>query len=637
MPESMVPSSWVFLESLPLSANGKLDRSALPPPATLEGDGSATEYVPPRTTAEEVLAGIVADLLGRRRVGVHDHFFEIGLDSILGIQLVSRARQAGLAVDPAHLFRHPNIAELAAAAQSSSDRQGSSGNSPTAVAPFELTPEGIDLETVQRGFADQGGIEDLYPLTPMQKGMLFHTLADPEAGHYVEQFVCRLRGELDLSALQESWNRLVARHPALRTSIHGIDSDRPYQVVHRRADQPLEYQDWRGLTPAEQDQRLESDLASDGRRGFVISQPPLSRLTLVRLGENVHQLIWSIHHAVIDGWCLSVLLHEVLDIEASRRGRGPAWKPIRPFRDYVAWLRDRDDAQAEGYWRQALKGITAATPLGLECLPSDRRGSSPEAVAERATALPADVTAALQALARSSRLTLSTLIQGAWALVLSRYSGRSDVLFGVAVSGRPPELPGVETMVGMFINSLPLRVSVLEEAYLLPWLRQLQATLIELRRFEAVPLSRIQAWSDLPRGRPLFESIVVVQNLPFVSSLQARADRLGIESPRYIERTHYPLAVTVVPGAELGIQVRFATDRFDPAAVERTLGHLRTVLEAMAVDPQRRLVDLPLMTQGEQEQLIGPGNRYRGEPWLDDLQLERFTESQLDALIDRLR
>ena len=192
----MVPSSYVVLESLPLSPNGKLDRSALPPSTALEADGSTTAYVPPRTAAEEILAGIAADLLGRSQVGIHDNFFEIGFDSIKGIQMVSRARQAGLALGPAHLFRHPNIAELAAAALSSSDGQGSNGTSTPAVAPFELTPEGIDLEVVKRAFADQGGIEDLYPLTPMQEGMLFHALADPEAGHYVEQFVCRIQGEL---------------------------------------------------------------------------------------------------------------------------------------------------------------------------------------------------------------------------------------------------------------------------------------------------------------------------------------------------------------------------------------------------------------------------------------------------------
>ena len=638
MPEPMVPSSYVFLEALPLSPNGKLDRSALRPPAMLGGDCSATEYVPPRTTAEEILAGIAADLLGRSRVGVHDNFFEIGIDSILGIQMVSRARQAGLVLNPAHLFRHPNIAELAAAAESSPDHRGTSGRSAPAVAPFELAPRGVDLEAVRRAFAESGGIEDLYPLTPVQEGMLYHTLADPEGGRYVEQFVCRLRGELDLPALQESWHRLVARHPALRSTIHWTDLGESYQIVHTRADHPVDYQDWRGLTPLEQDERLTAYLGSDRRRGFILSRPPLSRLALFRLGEDVHQLIWSIHHVAIDGWCLSVLLHEILDIyETIRRGRDLESKSGRPFRDYVAWLRDRDDGPAEGHWRQSLSGITAATPFGVDGHSSDRRGTSSEAIVDRQISLSADVTAAIQALGRSHRLTLSTLIQGAWALLLSRYSGQDDVLFGVTVSGRPPELEEVESMVGMFINVLPLRARVIEEAFLVPWLRELQATMVELRRFEAIPLSRIQAWSEVPPGMPLFESIVIVQNLPFVGSLQERANRLGIESARYLERTHYPIAVTVLPGTELEIRIGFDADRFDPCTIERVLGHLRTILEAMAARPEPRLADLTSMTESEQEQLIGQWNGSRGEPHPDDLDLDRLTGDELDTLIAQLR
>jgi non-ribosomal peptide synthetase component F len=238
---------------------------------------------------------------------------------------------------------------------------------------------------------------------------------------------------------------------------------------------------------------------------------------------------------------------------------------------------------------------------------------------------------------RSSRLTLSTLIQGAWALLLSRYSGRSDVLFGVTVSGRPPELSGVELMVGMFINSLPLRVQVVEEARLIQWLRELQATMVEMRRFEAVPISRIQAWSELPAGIPLFESIVIVQNLPFVAALQERADRLGITQARYLERTHYPLAVTVVPGNELGIKIGFDSDRFDASAIEQILGHLLTVLEAMAAQPEQRLSEVPFLTAREHERLIGKWDQSEEESWPDELQLDDFTESALDALIDRLR
>ena len=244
------------------------------------------------------------------------------------------------------------------------------------VAPFELIPDGIDREAIERAFAGGGGIEDVYPLTPVQEGMLFHTLVDPEAGHYVEQFLCRVRGELDLPALRESWQRLVARHPALRTTIHWTDLDQPYQVVHRRAEHPVDYQDWRGLTSSEQEERLTDYLASDRRRAFASDQPPLSRLALLRVGEDVHQLVWSIHHVVIDGWCLSLLLHEVLDIyEAIRRGSEPEPRPSRPFRDYVAWLQHRDEKRAESYWRQALSGVTAPTPLGLEGLASSGRSS----------------------------------------------------------------------------------------------------------------------------------------------------------------------------------------------------------------------------------------------------------------------
>jgi non-ribosomal peptide synthetase component F len=246
------------------------------------------------------------------------------------------------------------------------------------------------------------------------------------------------------------------------------------------------------------------------------------------------------------------------------------------------------------------------------------------------------VTAALQALGRSRRLTLSTLIQGAWALLLSRYSGRRDVLFGITISGRPPELSGVESMVGMFINVLPLRVDVIEESNLIPWLRELQATMVDIRRFEGIPLSRIQAWSEVPAGMPLFESILIVQNLPFQVSLQERANRLGIESARYLERTHYPLAVTVVPGPELGMRITFDTHRFNPGVIERTLGHLRTVLEAMVVDPERRIVDLPTMTESEQKQVLDQWNLAQGELRRHEVDVDKLTEEELDDLMAQL-
>jgi surfactin family lipopeptide synthetase C len=280
--------------------------------------------------------------------------------------------------------------------------------------------------------------------------------------------------------------------------------------------------------------------------------------------------------------------------------------------------------------------MITATPLGMHGYSSDRRGTSSESIVERQIAISADATAAIQALGRSQRLTLSTLIQGAWTLLLSRYSGQDDVIFGVTVSGRPPELAGVKSMVGMFINVLPLRVRVIEDSELVPWLRELQASMVELRRFEAIPLSRVQSWSEVPPAMQLFESIVIVQDLPFVGSLQERADRLGIESARYLERTHYPIAVTIVPGTELDIRIGFDADRFDPRTIERVLEHLRTILEAMAVRPDRRLAELTSMLESEPEQQFGPSIGSSGEPHLDDLDLDRLTENELDTLIAQL-
>jgi amino acid adenylation domain-containing protein len=636
LPEAMVPSWLIELATVPLSPNGKVDRSALPAPGEDGDAGSSREYAPPRTAAERLLAGIAAGLLERERVGIHDNFFDLGVDSILGIRFVSRARQAGLALAPAQLFKTPTIAGLAATVSGDDDHADEPA---IATEPFSLMPGWLDRGELERTFAAGGGTEDAYPLSPVQQGMLFHTLVDPEAGHYVEQFVCGLRGELDLPALREAWRRLIARHPALRSTIHWSEGDRPYQVVHRRAAPAIDHHDWSELPDPERQERLAAFLGSDRRAGFDASRPPLSRVALIRIDRDLHHLVWSIHHVAIDGWCLSVLLHEALDTyEALRRGEEPAAAPTRPFRDYVAWLLGRDEGEAEAYWRTALRGITEPTPLGLDGLISGPPGGESPDAAEREIALEPAASAAIEELARSRRLTLSTLIQGAWALLLARYSGRSDVVFGVTVSGRPPELSGVETMVGMFINTLPLRVAVDESVRLVPWLLGLQDRLVELRRFEAVPLARIQGWSEVPPGRPLFESIVTVQNLPFVESLRERADRLGVESPRYLERTHYPITVTVLPDATLRIKIGFDARRFATDAIERALGHVRALLLSMADNTEVRLADLPWALDCEGESATGQWGRPSDEAAWDIAlpDLDRLDEGELDVLLDQL-
>ena len=276
----------------------------------------------------------------------------------------------------------------------------------------------------------------------------------------------------------------------------------------------------------------------------------------------MHQLIWSIHHVVIDGWCLSVLLHEVLDIyESIRRGRRARIETESGrFAITSPGCAIGTTQRPKEYWRQALRGVTAATPLGLRGSVAGRRGAiAPEASPSVRPRLRADVTASAPgagAIASAHAEHPDPGRMGSAAVPVQRPERRPLRRHGLRAAARAVGR-GVDGRDVHQLAAAPRRGD--EEADLVPWLRELQATMVELRRFEAIPLSRIQAWSEVPPGMPLFESIVIVQNLPFVASLQERANRLGIESARYLERTHYPLAVTVLPGTELGIKIGFDT------------------------------------------------------------------------------
>jgi hypothetical protein len=458
--------------------------------------------------------------------------------------------------------------------------------------------------------------------------MLFHTKFAPGTGVYVQQFTCRLLGALDFSAFRAAWRSVLTRHPALRTGFESDDAYRPRQVVYRHVPLPLETGDWRDQDAAEQAERLETYLAADSSRGFTVSQAPLLRLALFRLEDDAYQLVWTYHHLVMDGWCLPLVLNEVL---AFYRCESNRLAPIPPFRDYIDWLQIQDPSAAEPFWRRMLQGFDAATPIGVDRVAS----AGPPSFGEMRGSLPARTTTALVALARANQLTLSTLAQGAWALILGRYSGRSDVLFGLTVSGRPAALAGVESMVGMFINTLPVRVAIPEPEPLVPWLKRFQAQLVMLREYEHSPPVHVQGWSDVPRGQPLFESLVVFENYPLDVSLTERAGGLAVESVETLERTNYPLTIMVIPGAELRFRIGYDARRFDEATIGRLLSHFRNVLEAFADDPGCRLADIQVMSRSEEEQLLLGWNGGPREPDAVLAKLDQLSNAELDALLDR--
>ncbi len=345
--------------------------------------------------------------------------------------------------------------------------------------------------TMSGGETTRPDIEGIYPLSPMQQGMLFHSLYAPESEVYFEQVAYTLQGNLSVPAFQGAWQQVVARHPILRTLFLWERLETPLQVVCRHVALPWTMHDWRYLSSQEQPSQLEDFLRADRAESFDLSHAPLIRLSIIRLSEQSYHFTWSFHHLLLDGWSVATVINEVLTCyEAARQQQPVHLAASRPYRDYIHWLQQQDLTQAEAYWRQTLQGFTAPTPLCVD-RPPTRESEPTQQYAIQQIQLSAATTTALQTLARQQQLTLNTLVQGAWALLLSRYSGEPDVVFGVTVSGRPSALFGVEFMVGLFINTLPLRAQINPQQRLLPWLQSLQVQQAEARQFEYSPLAQI--------------------------------------------------------------------------------------------------------------------------------------------------
>ncbi len=423
-------------------------------------------------------------------------------------------------------------------------------------------------------------IQDIYTLSPTQQGILFHILSAPKSGIYLEQTLCTLHGNLNISTFEQAWQQVVDRHPSLRTAFVWEGLDNPVQVVYRQVKLPVEQYDWRGRSKGEREEQLKAYLQADLKRGFELSQPPLMRLALIQITENTYQFIWSAYHLILDAWCLNILLKEFFSFyEALSQGQSVNLESNRPYRDYITWLKQQNLSEAETFWRQVLQGFRAPTPLpadwSRENLPSQEGDFGQEHIS-----LSSATTAALKSLAKQYHLTVNTLVLGAWALLLSHYSGEKDVLFGTVVSGRPATLSGVESIVGLFINTLPTRVQVSSLDLLLPWLKDLQSQQIKLRQYEHSPLAQVQSWSDVPKGLSLFESILVFQNSG-VDLSGLVTGNLKIDNVRSFASSNYPLALVVVPEPHLRLELRYDLRCFKTETVTRILGHIEAIINSM--------------------------------------------------------
>ncbi|WP_433686436.1 amino acid adenylation domain-containing protein [Micromonospora carbonacea] len=569
LPEHMVPSAFVVLDALPVSVNGKLDRGALPAP-DFAAVATATAARNPR---EQLLVDLFAQVLGLPAVGVEDDFFGLGGDSIVSIQLVGRARAAGLSLSLRQVFQLRTPAALAAAAGSAFTATTDRGALVTLTDAEIAEIAGLGLD-----------VAEVLPLSPLQAGLLFHAAFDADGlDLYTVQIVFDLPGDVDPARLRAAGQALLQRHANLRSSFHQLDTGRSVAVVARSVVLPWAEADLSGLSPDQRDEAWQRCLAEEGRR-FDPAVAPLLRMMLVRTGD-AHRLVLTHQHMLLDGWSRGPLMDQLAELYAGDAGPAPA-----PYRDFLAWLAGQDRTAAERAWRAALSGITDATRL----VPADpqREPVVPDLVEQE---LPGSVTAELTALARSRSLTLNTLVQAAWSIVLGRLTGRDDVVFGATVSGRPPQLAGVESMIGLFINTVPVRVRIDPAepvAGLLARLQDEQAALLDHQYLGLADIQRLAGTGEL------FDTLLIVENYPErdsggPGSLLEAAEAGGRDA------THYPLTWVVDPGERLRVGLEFRPDLFAQSTAARLVAALVAVLAAFTTDPARPVGRIDLVSGEE--------------------------------------
>ncbi|PZG88614.1 non-ribosomal peptide synthetase, partial [Streptomyces sp. NTH33] len=472
--------------------------------------------------------------------------------------------------------------------------------------PSDFPLARLDQDRLDRLVGDGRDVEDVLPLTPLQEGMLFHRLVGGDDDVYVDQAALLLDGVADPHAFAAAWQRVTERTPALRTCVVWEDVPVPLQVVRRDVRVPVTHLDWRDLDETERAERLARLRADDLARGIDLAAAPLMRLTLVRLPDARLHLLWTSHHLILDGWSLAQVLTEVCEEYAALTAGAESRPPVRrPFGDYVRRLAEQDPGAARAHWQDVLAGFTTPTPL-----PADRplREAHLARSADVHTAGLDDGTSArLARTAREAGLTLNTVVQGAWALLLARYGAGDDVVFGTTVSGRPEDLPGVESMVGMFINTVPTRVRVDAGRTARAWLRELQDAQAESRRFAAVSLAELTQLSDVPSGSPLFHSMVAFENYPFD---EARTAGSGVRLAEVTSRdaTNYPLVLRAHHGERLGFDLAYDPALFDAATVRSLAGRLCLLLTELADGTDRPLRALARPTAGERRRMLTDWN-----------------------------
>ncbi|MFM9570789.1 amino acid adenylation domain-containing protein [Streptomyces turgidiscabies] len=579
LPEYMVPAAVVPLDRLPVTPSGKLDAAALPIP----DHGALSAGRPPRDAREELLCAAYADVLGLRSATIDDDFFALGGDSITAIQLLVHARRAGLRLSSRDVFKHRTVAALAAAAGEVVQRDTEPGAPLITLTEAELTDIQAEVPVT---------VEEVLPLSPLQEGFWFHSLVDgADLDTYVVQQALDLTGPVDGEALRRAAQRVLDRHAPLRACFRRRPDGRPVQIIAADLELP-----WREVDLTVHDGPARAPLAdavaaAERAHRFDLADPPLMRCALVRLDGHRSRLLLTFHHIVADGWSLPVLHRELM----ASYGDAPAALPRpAPYSAHLRRLATADREAARAAWRTALAAVEE--PTRLVETPTDGTRVEP---AQIRLELSEQVTARLAARAREHGVTLGTVVQGAWGLLVGRLTARQDVVFGTTVSGRDAEVEGIESMVGLFINTLPTRFRWDPSDTLADLLGRLQDEQSQLLDHQHLGLAELQRVAGLAGAGELFDTLVVFENYPAATGLADPAGTLRLTGHEFHDAVHYPLALIVKPGRRLDMRLKHHAQRLDADAVRRIADRLSRILHALAADPGQCVADVELLSAGE--------------------------------------
>ncbi|MDN4111432.1 amino acid adenylation domain-containing protein [Paenibacillus polymyxa] len=476
----------------------------------------------------------------------------------------------------------------------------------------ELTPSDVMLKPVTLAELDQlvertrdiGELENVYALTPMQKGMLFHSLMDAASGAYFEQTTFDLRGRFQADIFQDSLNHLAQRHEIFRANFISGWQDEPVQVIFRRKDVGFSYEDLRHLDDQERDAYVKEFIRQDKAAGFDLSRDALMRVAILRTGDEDYYFVWSSHHILMDGWCVALVTDEVFEAYfAAVEHREPKLAPVTPYSQYIEWLEAQDVEAAASYWKDYLLGYDQQTSIPTGKVGAKADGAQFEHVL---CDLGKDLTGRMEMVAKQYHVTPNTLLQTAWGLLLQKYNGSDDAIFGGVVSGRPADIPGIENMVGLFINTIPVRIRSGAEDTFADLIRTNQQQALASQDYETYPLYEIQALTE--QKQELINHIIVFENYPVEEQVEqlgeGAASDFVISNAGMIEQTNYDFNLVVMPQEAMKIRFEYNTKIFDREAVERTQGHLIQLLGQVVANPDIRVQELDVLSEQEREQIL---------------------------------